>query len=552
MRIKAFALSILIFIGSGVFAQEEKQLQKEVLVVRPYEPTISDAFKINILPEIADTIKVKPNFLYNIVPRPLIKSFAPKPVTAAKMVAEPLDDTKSNYLRLGLGTHLMPMAEFYYGSQRNKEWQYGMWIKHLSSFGDVKLENDKKVDADFSNTDISLFGKKLIKDRVLQGSLEYQNRKYLYYGYNYMDTAALATSDKQKLNRLKAMLEYRTVEKDSSDLNYSARLNFEHLGDNFDMKENKIQLLGGLDKYMKKEQFGGEFSFTHYNKNKSLSPDNNSLIMLSPWVNLFGRQWRVQVGFIYNLDMRGGEAEQYFYPRAYMSYNIVSDYITPYVEIDGLLEQNSYSKILDENLWVVPGLNVWNTNHKMILRGGVKGKFNSQVAYNVLASYSIVDSMYFFQNCSVDASNPLFNRFNVTYDIVELTKVVGELTIAPMSRLNILLHAEYHSYKMDKLEYAWHKPDYVAYGSIRYNLKDKLITTLRVYMLGDRRVIDGEGKSELLKSNFDMNLGLEYLYNRRASAFLNLNNITAAKNSNWYLYPTHRFNIHAGITFSFQ
>lgn len=552
MKIAAVALFLLIFTSFGAIAQENTQLQKEVQVVRPYEPTISDAYKINIQPKYDDTLKVKPSFSYNIVPRPLIKSFAPKPITAAKMVAEPLVDTKSNYLKLGYGNHVMPMAEFYYGSQRDKEWLYGAWIQHLSSFSDVKLDNDKMVDGDFCNTNITIFGKKLIKDRELQGSLSFQNKKYLYYGYNFDDSLAKPNTDEQKQNRLKAEIEYRTIEKDSSHLNYSTKLNFEHLGDNFDMKENKIQLLGSMDKYMKKEQFGGEISFTHYQKNSTLSDNSNTLFMLSPWVNLFGRSWRVQVGLIFNVDVNMGKTDLYFYPRAYLSYNIVSDYVIPYIEIDGLLEQNSYSKIIAENQWINPGLNVRNSNHKMILRGGVKGKFNSQVAYNVLASYSLVDSMYFYVNINTDMANPLYNRFNVLYDNVELTKVVGELTIAPMDRLNILLHAEYLSYKMNFLEYAWHKPDYIAYGSIRYNLKNKLITTLQLYMLGDRRVINAAGNSVLLERNLDLNLGIEYIYNRRISAFANLNNITASKNYDWYLYPTHQFNFQAGITFSFQ
>lgn len=534
----------------GAFAQTESELQKQVQVVRPYEPTISDAFKINIQPKIDDTTKVKPSFSYSIVPRPLIKSFAPSPITAAKMVAEPLSDTKSNYVKLGFGTHTTPMAEIYYGSKRSKDLHYGIWVKHRSAYGDIELENDKKVDSRWGNTDVMLFGKRIIKDRVLQGDLSYNNKNYLFYGYNFNDTTVTPNSDKQNLNRVKANIEFRTIEKDSSHLNYSTRLNFEHLGDAFEMKENKIQLLGGLDKYIKKEQFGGEFAFTHYAKSSTLSDNSNTLLTLSPWVNLFGKKWRVQVGFIYNLDFNGDDTQMYFYPRAYLSYNIVSDYVIPYVEIDGLLEQNSYSKIIAENPWIAPGLNVWNTNQKMILRGGVKGKFNSQVAYNVLASYSLIDSMYFFTNMSVDASNPLYNRFAVDYDNVSLTKVVGELTIAPTNMINILLHAEYFDYKMDQLEYAWHKPDYLAFGSIRYNMKNKIITTLQLYMTGEKRVLNPLGEPKLLDTNIDLNLNVEYIYNRKLSAFVSINNITAHKNCDWYLYPTYGFNLHAGLTFS--
>lgn len=554
IRIAFFAVVVLLLNCIGVKAQDDKNLQKEVQVVRPYEPVISDAFKINIQPKISDTVKVKPNFTYSIVPRPIIKSFAPRPISAAKMVAEPLTDSKTNYLRLGFGNHIMPMAELYYGSQRNKNWQYGMWLQHLSSFGDVKLQNDKAVEANLANTNVRLFGKRIFDEKMmLQGAVGFLNRQQMYYGYNYIDTAAKPTGDKQNLNIMNASIEFRGIDKDSAKLHYSTQVTFQHLGDAFDMRESRFQLLGSMDKYQKKEQFGGEFALTHYSRNPALDTCNNTLFMLTPWMNLFGKQWRVQVGFVFNLDARAGRAKTYFYPRAYLSYNIVSDYLIPYIEIDGLLEENPYAKIINENPWITPGLDVLNTSHKMILRGGLKGKFSSQVAYNVLASYSLADSMYFYKNISIDATNPLLNRFGVDYDNVEMLKAVGELTIAPTSRLNILLHAEYLNYKLKKLPYAWHKPSYTAFGSVRYNIKDKLITTLQLYMTGESHVYNPKvGESPIvLGGNFDLNLGFEYIYNRRLSAFLNINNLTAHKNNYWYLYPTHRFNVQGGLTFSF-
>lgn len=552
MKLKIAVLLVFTFFVQIAVGQEDTKLQKEVQVVRPYEPSISDAFKINVQPRIEDTAKVKPSFSYSITARPLLKQFAPKPIKAARMVAEPLQAHKSNYLKLGFGTTLSPLVEFHYGSQRSKEWQYGAWVHHHSSLAHIKLQNEQKVDAPMGLTQAAVFGKRVYKELMLRSALAYNNYSYRYYGHNYLDTNTIATSDKQKQDRIKFLVDFRSVKTDSFSLNYAGTFEYGHLGDGFGMKENKFQLQGGLNKYLKREQFGGEFAVTHFGTNSPLSPRHNTFLMLSPWVNLFGKQWRVQVGFSFNLHFGGTRTNQYFYPRAYMSYNIVSGYVIPYVEIDGFLEQNSYTHLLDENPWVVPGISVTNTSHKMILRGGIKGKFNSQIAYNVLASYSIIDSMHFFRNVSIDTLNPQFNRFDVAYDNVEFTKVVGELTIAPLARLNILLHAEYHHYQLDQQKFAWHKPEYLGYASIRYNLKDKLITTLRIYLEGDKNVLDPSGKPALLKNNFDMNLGIEYLYNRRASIFLNINNLTASKNSNWYLYPTHRFNLHAGVTFSFQ
>ncbi|HDP54735.1 MAG TPA: hypothetical protein ENN24_03505, partial [Bacteroidetes bacterium] len=67
------------------FAQDDK-LTKEVQVVRPYEPTISDAFKINELPKVDDTISVSPSFSYNLTMRPVAINFDVNPIPPARMV----------------------------------------------------------------------------------------------------------------------------------------------------------------------------------------------------------------------------------------------------------------------------------------------------------------------------------------------------------------------------------------------------------------------------------------------------------------------------------
>ncbi|MGE0079184.1 MAG: hypothetical protein AB7S48_15100 [Bacteroidales bacterium] len=539
------ALSILSFAGKA----QDENLKKEVQVVRPYEPSISDAFKINLQPKIEDTIKVNPNFTYSILQRPINTNFAPSQISAARMLSEPLSDLYSTLIKVGVGTHTMPLVEAYYNSKRDQNFMYGGWAHFNSSMGKVKLDNDKKVDAENGNTNILFFGKRMFTDKILQGDLSYNNTKKEFYGYNTDDATLTPNSEKQKINRINANVEFNTTYKDSAHLNYSIASQFEHLADDFDMQENKVAASLSMNKYTKQEQFGGEVSLVHYMQNQALDSGNNTIFRLSPWIHLFGPQWRViaGVGIIY--DANSDINNTYFFPRGHMSYDVVSHYFIPYVEIGGFLEENSYSKILNENPWVIPGVDVWNTAHKLILTGGIKGKFSASVSYNILASYSIIDSMYFYVNTSSDITNPLMNKFSVDYDNVEQTKILGELTISPSEQFNILLHAEYYNYKMQNLQHPWQKPDYTAFINLRYSLRDKIVANVQLYSMGKRWV--NEASPKQLDGFFDINLGLEYNYNKRISAFLNLNNITSSKYEEWYLYPTYRFNAQVGATYKF-
>ncbi len=547
-RYTTLLFAIFAILNTSLQAQDTN-LKKEVQVVRPYEPSISDAFKINLQPKIEDTIKVNPNFTYSIIQRPINTSFAPTPISAARMLSEPLTNLSSTLVRIGFGTNTMPLLHIFYNSKRNEEFMYGAWVQHTSYAGKVKLDNGNRVEAKNGTTDIKMYGKRMFTDKILQGEVGYNNKLKSFYGYNTLDASLIPNADKQRVNKLNANIEFTTTHKDSAHLNYRVSSEFEHLSDKYDMQENKIAAMFALNKYIEQEQFGGDISLTHYMQNASLDSGNNTIFRLSPWIHFFGPQWRAIAGLGMVFDSNNETNSTYFYPKGHISYDVVSHYFIPYIEIGGYLEENSYSKILNENPWVMPGTDAYNTSHKLILTGGLKGKFSATVSYNVLATYSIIDSMSFYVNTSADLTNPLMNRFTLDFDNVEQTKIVGELTIAPAEKLSILLHAEYFNYKMQNLTHPWHKPNYTAFANLRYSIKDKIITHLQIYSVGKRWV--NEISPIELNSFIDINLGLEYNYNNKLSAFVNLNNITAAKYQEWYLYPTYRFNVQIGASYKF-
>jgi hypothetical protein len=547
----AIFLATNLLVGGKIIAQETS-LKKEVMVVRPYEPSISDAFKINQPPRIEDTIRVKPNFTYSIVQRPAVAAFTPNPISAARMMAEPLKDLSNGYLKLGMGNATLPVAEAYFMSKRNPDFMYGAWVQYRSKIGKVKLENSKKVDASSSTANLQIFGKRMFVNKILQGDLSYNNTTKTYYGYNILDSLISPTSEKQKVNRINANLNFNTSRKDSAHFNYNALASFEHLGDKFDMQENRITASGGLNKYLKQEQLGVDISFTHYSRSSQLDMQNNSILNISPWIHFFGKQWRAVAGLYMVYDANSGINNTYIYPRAFLSYDVVSHYVIPFIEFGGYLEENSYSKLIQENPWVTPGLSGWNTTHKLAMTGGVKGKFSARVSYNVQASYSIIDSLYFFTNTSINPANPLYNRFNLDFDNVELTKILGELTIAPSERFSLLLHTEYFNYKMNKLAHPWHKPDYNAYAELRYNLREKIYTNLQLFAVGKRWALSPDGVSPVrLNGYVDANLGFDYNFNNRLYAFLNLNNIASSHHQEWYLYPVQGFNVQLGLSYKF-
>jgi hypothetical protein len=49
----------------------------------------------------------------------------------------------------------------------------------------------------------------------------------------------------------------------------------------------------------------------------------------------------------------------------------------------------------------------------------------------------------------------------------------------------------------------------------------------------------------------DINLGLEYRYNKRLSAFIQMNNLASQRYNRWYNHPVQIFQFMGGITARF-
>jgi len=71
-------------------AFSQTPIKKEVEVVKPYEPTVSDANKINVLPQIKDSVTIRPAFNYSIVPMMVNTEYNVPAINAARMLAMPI------------------------------------------------------------------------------------------------------------------------------------------------------------------------------------------------------------------------------------------------------------------------------------------------------------------------------------------------------------------------------------------------------------------------------------------------------------------------------
>jgi len=547
MRLK-HSVVLLFGIFASFSALAQNTLNKEVQVVRAYEPVLSDAFKINLLPAINDTVRQLPNLSYSIIPKVANTQFRVSPMPAAKLIGEPISEITPYYVKLGFGTTLSPLIEAYYGSLRQDDLSYGGFFRHFSSAGKVKLDNGRKEKVLESESEAGFYGKKIFQTSAFEGGVFYKRNRYTFYGADPTYTGDLGgDSLRQVSHRFGVDLALHSLYTDSTHFNYAGRVGYTYFGDKFSMTENNLDILVSGNKFFEQQRIGGEVEIIHIAKSSDLSANPNSIFRIAPWMGVFGADWRAKAGVNMVSDSWGGKSDVFIYPLGELSYDVISHYFIPYISIGGKLEVNSYEKIMAENPYIMPGLNVRNTNHKFIFEAGLKGKFSSSVSFNVAGSYSLSDSLYFFVNNF--SENP--SKFGVLYDNAQVTHFFGELVVGVQQHFSLMGRGEVTRYAMDKLAKPWQKPGWEVTVSALGNFKEKLYIKGSLVAVGDRYALAENGDAIRLDPYADLSLGFEYRMSSSFSLYLDFNNILGKSYYQWYRYSTYGFNALAGITLSF-
>ncbi|MCG8451575.1 MAG: hypothetical protein MI717_00150, partial [Spirochaetales bacterium] len=351
-----------------------------------------------------------------------------------------------------------------------------------------------------------------------------------YYGYNtdVLDTTLEKGDISQNFITVGAVTGMKTTYTDSAHLNYDATLNYRLFMDKAEYMENYGGIKGFASYFYGKEQLGLDADIGYYNR---ILEDtvNNIVIKLEPWVCLFGKKWRVVAGLNMHTNAVNQDIFYHWYPNASLQYNIVDNILIPYVTVNGNLEVNSYHKIAMENPFIKPGLQVDNTNNKLVIGAGIRGNLSSNTSYNFSGQFSQIDNMYLFVR---DTSDVLENQFVVECaDYAENYKFSGEIAYKRSAKLSVLLKGNYYIYNLNNVAKAWHMPDYDATISARYNLRSKILVNADFFLIGKRyaKSFDPAVEYTELKEIIDLNLGVEYRYNKVLSAFVNFNNIAATK-----------------------
>jgi hypothetical protein len=338
------------------------------------------------------------------------------------------------------------------------------------------------------------------------------------------------------------------------------KLKYYNLSDNHKSSENNLHAEGDFSGYYDKQLVHIPMLVDYYANKSDTVKSNSAIVALNPYINSSGEKWNTRIGMNIAIDAQQNSNTRFlFYPNIDFNYNVVENIIIPYAGITGGLKRNSLNTLSGENPFLIPGSPMKNTSTKWEMYVGMKGSISKTVSYNARTSFSKVNDMMFFVN---DNTTILQSGFNTVYDDVTLWNVHGELQYQHTEKIKFIAKADYNKYNMTNELEPWYKPLWQATLSANYNLKSKIVVNADVFAYGKRfsySPLEGQGSSITIKSTginemktiVDANLGVEYRYSKKLSAFLNLNNLGFARYYFWNNYPTYKFNFLLGVTMVF-
>ncbi|GAB4374953.1 MAG: hypothetical protein Kow0075_01000 [Salibacteraceae bacterium] len=590
------ALALTVCTSATVFGQVSKRTGNEdtlrtvVPTVFRYKPTISDAKKLREQPRPIETDVTKPQPQYELMARPLQVVYVPDSIRPAKMKGEPLDPLYKGYIKAGIGNGINYLGDLYFNSGRSRSGEIGFESHNYGTQGVIV----GVPPAPYLRSTTSFYGKHFFKRHALSGIAYYDAERLQYYGYDDSNPFYFGITQtdpfRQVYHRAGGQVEYQSFFTDSSQLNYTASLKIDRFQDASNANSDfwlrpRVRFSKFIAEHKGILDLSGDLNFIQYPDSFTsvffkTVPDRVSshIITIAPQMRSTFGKFGLAYGFNAQALITSGGVKPRLYPNIHARYNLLSEVIIPYLSITGGLQRNNLNTLAATNPFIWPSLALLrNTDRVLHLSGGFRGSISRSLTYNLSAGRYTDRDVPLFVNYNASSYNPGLNRFGenyftVIYDTIQTTEISGELTYNVQEKIEVVASGTFRSFKTTREVKAWQLPSVEARLSAFYQLQHKIIVKADFMVYGPRYAkslaaynpgVDNADDTEFingtpyavraitLKTIADINLGVEYRYTERLSAFLNINNLIAQRYAYWNQYPVQRINILAGLTYSF-
>jgi hypothetical protein len=236
----------------------------------------------------------------------------------------------------------------------------------------------------------------------------------------------------------------------------------------------------------------------------------------------------INLFYVNRSDSRLEENENslFFFPEIIFKYKIVPEILSLKTGVKGSLIRNTYSQTASVNPFILPG-QTSTPSRELNIFLALDGILSNSLTFNAETGIrNSIDRQLFKRNEFYYSDTTPYGLEAIYSDVATLY-VKGSINGNWNDKLFVSVGAEARSYTMQG-ERPWHLPYFVANTDLSYLYRKKLSFGLGMDIIGPRQAFDqilNPNIPSILSGYVDASLKLEYIYNSRISAFVNLHNL---------------------------
>ena len=566
-----FALGILT-------AQENEQDPigtQEVLVVKSYTPSLSDAFKIKSVPKLSDSLtSLEKKLVYELKKVPVISTFEPNKASPLRLQQRKSSTPYNTFFSGGFGN----MSQLYFNVssviEMDRTQRFGINF-YRDGFGTDLANSLLKSSQNYSRFGLhhNLRNSYYNANSLLQ--FETSNTNYFgLYDRDWDPLILNSTNPESRRNYFKIRTHWNWYDDVLRGITFQADLT----SDNFNSTEQQLGLqtdfevdLGGgkLKSELHLQGFHTAFETSYFERTLEEYTQGKGTLNLFWQHSRNDVKLKIGAGAAYLLGVENSSSSLLYYPQLEVVYRKTGNVLSPYLRAEGGVQFNTYKSLTLTNPYLAPTTLLTPTFNRYNASLGIRSQLASVLNFDLGFIYDQVENFNIFERLPFDKDHEnqayrLSNAYATRYVDTDLYGFKASLRIDLAKDNFVRFETRYRVFETNGNQELWNVPALEMNWESQFQWKDRLAFSLSGNLWGDRKAafrpifIDQDLNSAQtpLPENIPIFISttahLTYKLTDQFDAFAKVKMNSQETHGRWAYYPEPQLLLLGGIVYKFD
>jgi hypothetical protein len=572
-----FFLLFFIFVFGILSAQKNKQEPigtQEVLVVKSYTPSLSDAFKIKSAPKLSDSLtSLEKELVYQLQKIPVISTFEPNKASPLKLQQRKSTTPYNTFFSGGYGNKNQLFFNVSSMIELDRTQRFGLNL-YRDGFGSDLANTLLKSSQNYSR--FGLHHNFRSTNYNANTLVQFKTNKNNYFGlYDTEWDPLLINSANPEIKR--KFFEIRTHWNWYDDVLRGITFQANLTSDNFNSTEQQLGLKtefgvdlgsGKLKSELNLQGFHSTFENSYFDRSLEQYTQGKGSVDIYWQHSRNDLKIKIGAGAAYLLGVENIASSLLYYPQLELYYQKPGNVLSPYLIAEGGVHFNTYKNLAAANPYLAPTTLLTPTFNQYNASLGIRSQLASVLNFDLGFIYDQVENFNYFERLPFDSSYQdesyrLSNAFAAKYSNTDLYGFKASLRIDLAKDNFVRFETRYRLFETNGNQELWNIPALEMNWESQFQWEDRLAFSLSGNLWGDRIAayrpifIDQElNNVQIISENLPLFISttahLTYKLTTQFDVFVKVKLNSQEKHGRWAYYPEPPLLFLGGITYKFD